>query len=421
MYMKKAYLVNQMFDGDSQGYKRDVAILVEGGVIQDIIGKYEVPSNYVIEDLGDLFVLPGLIDCHVHLVWNGSEDPNAIMVHEINEKTAIRAAEHARETLMHGVTTVRDVGGDYKAVFPVRDLIEENVIRGSRILASGNPLMMTGGHCHDFGCEVDGPHEARKGTRSMMKAGADLIKIMAGGGCYGKWESPDSPQLTVEELSAIVEEAHHGMRKVAAHAEGLQCIINVVEAGVDTIEHGNMMTAELAKIIAEKGIMVVPTISSFYLLATLGMERGVPDYARRKAQEILSGSYKVIQYAKEYGMQLAAGTDCGAPGYPHGALVFELEVLVHAGLTPLEALVAATSNASKACGIEGDLGTIEPGKIADFIGVKNDPLISISALREVDTVVKNGIIEKRHGSGQEIEKGFSTLNILNSTKVLETK
>ncbi|MBS4192329.1 amidohydrolase family protein [Bacillus sp. FJAT-49705] len=419
--MKIAYLVNQLFDGRSPGYKQDVAILVEDGIIQDVIGKYEVPSHYLIEDLGNLFVLPGLIDCHVHLVWNGSQDPNSIMVHEFNEKTAARVAEHARETLMHGVTTVRDAGGDYKAVFPVRDLIEENVIRGSRILASGNPIMMTGGHCHDLGFEIDGPHEARKGTRKMMKSGADLIKVMAGGGCYGKWESPDWPQLTVEELSAIAEEAHHGGRKVAAHAEGLQSIINVVEAGVDTIEHGNMMTAEVAKVIADKKIMVVPTIATFYLLATLGEEKGVPDYAIRKAQEILSGSYKVIQYAKDYGIQLAAGTDCGAPGFPHGALVFELEVLVHAGLTPLEALRTATSNASKACGIEQNLGTIESGKIADFIGIKNDPLISISALREVDTVVKNGNLEKRHGFGKETEKDFSTLNILNSHKVLETK
>src|SRR5690625_1270935 len=244
--MLKAYVVKKLFDGLDSNYKNDMAILVENEIIQDVVEKGNIPPKYDVIDLGDLYIMPGMIDCHVHLVWNGSSDPNNIMVNELNEKTSVRVAEHARQSLLNGVTTLRDVGGDYKSVLSVRDLIEEKVIRGARIIASGNPIIMTGGHVHEFGFEVDGPHEARKGTRTMMKRGVDLIKVMASGGCYGKWESPDSPQLTVEELTAIVEEAHYTGRKVAAHAEGLQSIINVVQAGVDTIEHGNMMTPELA-------------------------------------------------------------------------------------------------------------------------------------------------------------------------------
>lgn len=409
--MSKAYLVKQLFDGINPNYKQNVAILVKDGIIQDVVEQTKVPDTYLIEDLGDLYVMPGLIDCHVHLVWNGSSDPNYVMVHESNEKTSVRVGEHARESLLNGVTTLRDVGGDYKAVLPVRDLIEENVIRGSRILASGNPIIMTGGHVHEFGFEVDGPHEARKGTRTMMKRGVDLIKVMASGGCYGKWESPHSPQLTIEELTAVVEEAHLTGRKVAAHAEGLQSIINVVEAGVDTIEHGNMMSPEIAQHIAKKDTIVVPTMATFYLLSTFGKEKGVPDYARRKAEEILNGTYNVVRYVKDYGIRIAAGTDGGAPGFPHGALVYELEVLVHAGLAVPEALKAATSNAAQACGIEKELGTIEPGKVADFIGVRQNPMVDVSALRKVDTVIKEGVIEKQHGTGNELVNNLSSLKL----------
>lgn len=409
--MKIAYLTRRLFDGINNGYKQNVAILVENNRIQNIIGINDIPSDYILEDLGDLHVIPGLFDCHVHLVWNGCNDPNFVMMNESNEKTAVRAAEHARLTLLHGITTVRDVGGDYKAVLAVRDAVAEKIIRGSRVIAAGNPIIMTGGHVHQFGLEVDGPHEARKGVRTMLKMGVDLIKVMASGGIYGKTELPGQPQMTVEEISVVVEEAHKAGRKVAAHAEGLEGIMNALKAGVDTIEHGNLMNTEVAMLMAEKQVFVVPTMAPFYLSANFGSEKGYPDYHIKKSKEVLSGSYNVINYVKEYGIPIAAGTDCGGPNKPHGAVVYELELMVHAGLTPFEALLSATSNAAKACGVENELGTIEPGKIADFIGIKNDPFVDISALRDVDTVVKEGRIEKRYSVGCELENDLSGLKL----------
>lgn len=414
--MKKAFLTRKLFDGQNNGYKQDVAILVEDNIIQEIVGKNEVPGEYVQEDLGDQFVIPGLFDSHVHLVWTGSPDPNQIMLRESSEMTAIRAAEHARLSLLHGITTVRDVGGDAKIVLGVRDAIQDSVIRGSRVIASGNPIMMTGGHVHEIGLEVDGPHEARKGVRKLLKEGVDLIKLMASGGVYGKSELPGQPQMTVEEMKVVVEEAHLAGRKVAAHAEGLQGILNALEAGVDTIEHGNLMTPEIAKFMAEKQVFVVPTMAPFYLSAHYGVEKGYPDYHIRKSKSVLAGSYNVIRYIKEYGVPVAAGTDCGGPNKPHGALAFELELMVDGGLTPFEALLSATAHASIACGVEKELGTIEPGKIADFIGLKNDPLKNISALREVDTVVKEGRFEKRHGVGCENVNDLSSLRLKNNAK-----
>ena len=396
--MKQAFLASRIFDGTAGNYRSDIAILTEGQQIVALVPQSEVPSEYQTLDMGTLTLLPGLIDCHVHLVWNGSHDPKVIMLRESAEKTAIRALLHAFEELMHGVTTVRDVGGPYKATLAVRDAIREGLFIGPRILAAGLAIEMTGGHARDLGLEVDGPHEARKGVRTMLRAGVDLIKLMATGGVYTEGEEPGSPQLTIEEMSAAVEEAHKAGRKVAAHAEGLQGILNAIDAGVDTIEHGNFLDEEAAQRMVAGGQVLVPTLSPFYRMAQLGTAGGIPEYAARKAKQVVSGSFHAIELAKKYGIPIATGTDDGSPRLPHGVLVYELELLVHAGLSPLEALNSATAVAAKACGLSDQVGTLEPGKSADFVGVSGDPLHDISALRNIDTVVIQGTLAKRNGS-----------------------
>ena len=396
--MKQAFLTSRIFDATAGNYRSDIAILTEGQQIVALVPRSEVPSEYQTLDMGTLTLLPGLIDCHVHLVWNGSHDPKVIMLRESAEKTAIRALLHAFEELMHGVTTVRDVGGPYKATLAVRDAIREGLFIGPRILAAGLAIEMTGGHARDLGLEVDGPHEARKGVRTMLRAGVDLIKLMATGGVYTEGEEPGSPQLTIEEMSAAVEEAHKAGRKVAAHAEGLQGILNAIDAGVDTIEHGNFLDEEAAQRMVAGGQVLVPTLSPFYRMAQLGTAGGIPEYAARKAKQVVSGSFHAIELAKKYGIPIATGTDDGSPRLPHGVLVYELELLVHAGLSPLEALNSATVVAAKACGLSDQVGTLEPGKSADFVGVSGDPLHDISALRNIDTVVIQGALTKRNGS-----------------------
>ena len=396
--MKQAFLTSSIFDGTAGNYRSDIAILTEGQQIVALVPQSEVPSEYQTLDMGTLTLLPGLIDCHVHLVWNGSHDPKVIMLRESAEKTAIRALLHAFEELMHGVTTVRDVGGPYKVTLAVRDAIREGLFIGPRILAAGLAIEMTGGHARDLGLEVDGPHEARKGVRTMLRAGVDLIKLMATGGVYTEGEEPGSPQLTIEEMSAAVEEAHKAGRKVAAHAEGLQGILNAIDAGVDTIEHGNFLDEEAAQRMVAGGQVLVPTLSPFYRMAQLGTAGGIPEYAARKAKQVVSGSFHAIDLAKKYGIPIATGTDDGSPRLPHGVLVYELELLVHAGLSPLEALNSATVVAAKACGLSDQVGTLEPGKSADFVGVSGDPLHDISALRNIDTVVIQGTLAKRNGT-----------------------
>ena len=396
--MKQAFLTSRIFDATAGNYRSDIAILTEGQQIVALVPRSEVPSEYQTLDMGTLTLLPGLIDCHVHLVWNGSHDPKVIMLRESAEKTAIRALLHAFEELMHGVTTVRDVGGPYKVTLAVRDAIREGLFIGPRILAAGLAIEMTGGHARDLGLEVDGPHEARKGVRTMLRAGVDLIKLMATGGVYTEGEEPGSPQLTIEEMSAAVEEAHKAGRKVAAHAEGLQGILNAIDAGVDTIEHGNFLDEEAAQRMVAGGQVLVPTLSPFYRMTQLGTAGGIPEYAARKAKQVVSGSFHAIDLAKKYGIPIASGTDDGSPRLPHGVLVYELELLVHAGLSPLEALNSATVVAAKACGLSDQVGTLEPGKSADFVGVSGDPLHDISALRNIDTVVIQGALAKHNGT-----------------------
>ena len=237
-----------------------------------------------------------------------------------------------------------------------------------------------------------------KGVRTMLRAGVDLIKLMATGGVYTEGEEPGSPQLTVEEMRAAVEEAHKAGRKVAAHAEGLQGILNALEAGVDTIEHGNFLDEGAVQRMVAGGQILVPTISPFYRMAQLGTEGGIPEYAARKARHVVAGSFHAVELAKAGGVPIAAGTDDGSPKLPHGVLVYELELLVRAGLSPGEALSSATTVAAQACGLANQVGTLEPGKSADFIGIWGDPLNDISTLRNIDTVVIGGRLVKHHGT-----------------------
>jgi len=232
----------------------------------------------------------------------------------------------------------------------------------------------------------------------MLRAGVDLIKLMATGGVYTEGEEPGSPQLTVEEMRAAVEEAHKAGRKVAAHAEGLQGILNALEAGVDTIEHGNFLDEGAVQRMVAGGQILVPTISPFYRMAQLGTEGGIPEYAARKAKQVVAGSFHAVELAKAGGVPIAAGTDDGSPKLPHGVLVYELELLVRAGLSAGEALSSATRVAAQACGLANQVGTLEAGKSADFIGIWGDPLNDISTLRNMDTVVIRGRLVKHHGT-----------------------
>jgi imidazolonepropionase-like amidohydrolase len=369
-------------------------VLVDGERVVDVAWRGDLPSDAEITDLGDVAILPGLIDAHVHLIWAGAEpNPEEIRAREPIPMATVRAVRHAADTLLGGTTTVRDVGCPHGVAFAIRDAVNAGIIPGPRILASGAPLVMTGGHCHPMGVEVDGPYEARKAARQQLKEGADLLKMLATGGVYGlHHDEPWSPQLELDELQAAVAEARKAHRVAAIHAEGEDGIATAIEAGADTIEHGNQLTRELAERMARQGIFLVPTLAWFFNVAEA--EPGPTFNAEyvRKGRLMAQASARSIMLAKAAGVKIAAGTDTGAPLVPHNSVRREIALLVRLGLTPHEALQSATRIAAEALRLDKQVGTLEHGKLADLIAVGGDPTVEPSVLYDLRLVMKGGQI-----------------------------
>jgi imidazolonepropionase-like amidohydrolase len=368
----------------------DGAVVVEEGRIVSVMPAEDLPADTEVVNLGDATLLPGLIDAHVHLVWSASAEPHALVESESRALTALRCANNADLHLRAGVTTVRDVGSTDGLAIEVGRAVELGVLPGPRVVAAGRAIAMTGGHGWFLGREADGPDAVRRAAREEMKAGAGCVKLMASGGVYGHAEEPGSPQLTTEEMGAAVQEAHKAGRKVAAHAYSPEAINNALEAGVDSIEHGSFVDRATAERMRERGTYLVPTLSVYRAMSDRGPELGAPDYIQRKTAEVLEASREAFRLARQIGVPMAAGTDCGAPGHPHGTLPEELRLMVEAGATPLEALRCGTSAAADLLGLAGEVGTLEPGKKADLLAVGGDPLRDVGALRDVRLVLRDG-------------------------------
>ena len=391
------FRAKRLFDGTGRRVREDGVVVVEGERMVGVVPGGEAPADAEIEDLGDVTVLPGLIDAHVHMIWDGSQpQPEAIRQRESAVKAAIRAARHAADTLASGTTTVRDTGCPGGVAFALRDAIDEGIVPGPRMLTSGATIVMTGGHCHGLGVEVDSPFEARRAARQQLKEGADLVKILATGGVYGlRHDEPWSPQLTVEEMRAAADEAKKAGRVAAIHAEGGQGIANAIEAGADTIEHCNQLTPELAATMAARGIFMVPTLAWFFGVAESEPSPEFPEDYIRKGRLMAESSARSIALARQAGVKIAAGTDTGAPLVPHNSVRRELELLVRLGLTPTEAITTATRVAAEALRLDKLVGTLESGKYADLIAVGGDPTRDIRALYDLRLVVKGGVVVHR--------------------------
>lgn len=385
-----AYRADRIVDGISDRPIGDGAVLVENQRIVSVGSARDLNPGVRVVDLSGATLLPGLIDAHVHLVWSASAEPHETVSRESQALTTLRCAANAALHLRAGVTTVRDVGATDGLSVEIGRAVGMGILPGPHIMAAGRAIAMTGGHGWFLGREADGPEAVRHAVRSEIKAGADCIKFMASGGIYGHAEEPGSPQLTVREMEAGVEEAHKAGRKVAAHAYSVAAISNALDAGVDSIEHGSFLDPETAGRMKEQGVYLVPTVSVFAAMSEKGPGLGTPAYVQRKTAEILEASRKAFELAAEAGVKIAAGTDCGAPGHPHGSLPRELELMVQYGATPVQALRYGTSAAAELLGLNGETGTLEPGKRADMVAVYGNPLENIGALRAVRMVVHDG-------------------------------
>ncbi len=380
----------------------DQTIVVTGSTIQSIAPTPSVPAQPTdtVLDLSSLTVLPGLIDVHTHLTMNTDFDPFR-EVTSTSAKEAINGVANARTTLMAGVTTVRNVGAYGFVDVDLRDAINAGQVPGPHMQVSGPLIGITGGHCdenllpfqyHTVGDGVaDGIPAVQHMVRQNIKYGADLIKMCATGGVLSKGDDPNAAQFTLEEMQAIVADAHRLGRKVAAHAHGEQGILWATEAGVDSIEHGSYITDEGIAAMKQHGTYLVPTL---YLEDWMIQNGHLPAFYQQKMLDVSAVAKANIRRAVQAGVKIAMGTDAAV--YPHGLNAHELDVYVNQiGMTPLAALQSATVNAADLMGWTAKTGTLEPGKWADIIAVEKNPLDDIRTLQNVKFVMKAGVVYKK--------------------------
>ena len=376
-------------------------IVVVSETIQSIAPTAQVPAEPgdTVVDLSSLTVLPGLIDVHTHLTGNPDFDPYRELT-STDAKEAINGVVNARATLLAGFTSVRNVGAGGYTDADLRDAINSGQIAGPHMLVSGPPLGITGGHCddnllpvkyHSVGDGVaDGIAAVQHQVRQNIKYGADLIKICATGGVLSKGDDPQASQYTLEEMRAIVADAHRLGRKVAAHAHGAQGILWASQAGVDSIEHGSYINDEAIAEMKKNGTYLVPTL---YLEDWIIEKGNLPPFYHQKMMDISAVAKSNIKHAIEAGVKIALGTDAAV--YPHGLNAHELDVYVNQlGMAPLAALQTATVNAVDLMGWSTKTGSLEPGKWADIIAVEKNPLDDIRTLQNVKFVMKAGVVYK---------------------------
>jgi imidazolonepropionase-like amidohydrolase len=379
----------RIIDGTGAEPVRGRSVVVERGVITAVVEDARAPRGSGV-DLAGHTLLPGLINCHVHLCLGAEADPVRPLREEPLALTAIKALLRARETARAGVTTVRDLGGREYAEFAARRAIQEGRIDGPRIVAAGRPVCMTGGHGHWLGREADGPDDARKAVREQLKAGADVIKVIATGGVMTPGVEPGSPQLTLDELRAAIEEASRAGRRTAAHAMAATGISDAIDAGITSIEHGVYLTEEIVAHMRRDGTFLVPTLNAPVAIATGGLAAGIPEYMVRKSEHVVPAHVASFQLAHRAGVRIAAGADSGTPLNFHGSLLPELTLMVKYGMTPLEVIRAATVTAADCLGLGEVTGRVAPGYAADLIAVAGDPAERIDALADLKLVLVNG-------------------------------
>lgn len=341
-----------------------------------------VPRGATRIDGRALTVLPGLIDCHVHLSLGGEADVVKAIEQETPTETLIKSSQLARQTIEAGVTTVRDVGSRDHSIFVLKQAIDKGLAKGPTIIGAGLAICMIGGHARFIGQEIQGAQHVREVVRAQIAAGAGVIKVIASGGVLTPGTSPDQPQMTVEELQAAVDEAKRAGLKVAAHAHGSSGMKNAVHAGVHSIEHATLMDEEAAALMVKHGVYMVPTLSALATTAACRRGCGIPDSALDKAKAMTTRHQTSFKQAHRRGLLIAMGTDAGTPFNYHGDNAQELERMVALGMTPMEAILASTSEAARLIGIQDKVGSIERGKLADLVVLDGNPLKKISLLRD---------------------------------------
>jgi imidazolonepropionase-like amidohydrolase len=388
-------------------------IVVRDGKVAEVRDGHATPdAGAELIDLRDRFVMPGLVDMHVHL-WGIGGDPARSRMTALNRDDGdnmMLAIDNARVTLEAGFTTVRDLGGDARGMRALREGVERGTVAGPTIVNAGNPISVSGGHgdptnglAETFADAVhqhkintcDGPDDCRRAVRQQVSLGAQVIKYMSTGGVLSNVSGGLGRAMTDEEMKAIVDTAHGLGRKVATHSHAVAGTKAAIAAGVDTIDHGSFLDDEAIAAMKAKGVWLVPTMIA--PVAALQQARAgmLPPATIPKAEEAAAAAMASHRKAFAAGVKVAFGTDSGVSR--HGDNATEFAMMVKAGMSPMQALRAATVNAAEALGRSASIGTIEPGKDADIIAVAGSPLEDVTRMERVDFVMRHGVVHKADG------------------------
>ncbi|HEX3145963.1 MAG TPA: amidohydrolase family protein [Pyrinomonadaceae bacterium] len=401
----------RLIDGTGAPAVNNAVVIVTDNKITAVgdASSVHVPAGAKVIDLGDVTLLPGFIDAHTHLVGRVLGDPEGDMsaVRDYESFGAILGVLHARDTLLAGFTTVRNVGasGNFDDM-ALRKAINEGWIVGPRMESAGHAIGITGGHCDENGFRpglvqpdpmngvADGPEEIRKAVRLQIKYGADVIKTCATGGVLSEGDAVGATQYSFEELKALVDEAKKLDRKVAAHAHGTEGIKIATRAGVSSIEHGSFLDEEGATMMGLRGTFLVPTLSAAEAVERAARTGVLKGLRAEKALAAAAAARHATRIALAANVQIALGTDAGV--VPHGANAREFFLMVDwGGLTNMQSIQAGTINGAKLLGWDKNLGSLTTGKWADIVAVSGDPLKDIHAMEKVSFVMKNGVIYRK--------------------------
>lgn len=397
-----------LIDGTQANPSQEKTLVIVDGRITAIKDGFVAPAtDDVVIDRRDGTVMPGFIDMHTHLT---SQLGPGSYLHDFTHSAAdvaIDAVNYANKTLMAGFTTVRDLGDSYNASISLRNAINSGKVIGPRVYTAGKSLATTGGHADPTNGARDGlyapptplegvlngPYEARKAVRARYQDGSDLIKLTVTGGVLSVAKSGHNPQFMMDELEAVVQTAKDYEMKVTVHAHGKEGMLRAIAAGVDSIEHGTYMDAEVMREMKKKGVYYVPTITAGRSVAERAKIDGFfPELVRPKAAAIGPKIQQTFAEAYKAGVKIAFGTDAGV--FDHGENYLEFFYMVEAGMPPLTAIRSATAEAAKLLGVN-DIGTLEVGKRADIVAVTGNPLDDIERLGEINLVIKDGNVYKQ--------------------------
>lgn len=395
----------RLIDGTGTEPRENVTVTVENGMITNVSESGSHHSGDVL-DLSDYTLMPGLINMHTHTVLPGDGTSFEAWMENPDETLLLKAFANARTALHSGVTTIRDCGGKDELMFRLRDAIQAGVVEGPRFILCGYPLTITGGHCRYFGGETDGVDGMRLAAREVLKRGADFVKIMAcGGGTVGTYSQ--FPTYEVDELKAAIDEAHKVRKPSSCHTIATDSITRALDAGTDHIEHCSFMAPDtswqfdeaIARRVAEQGVYVTPTLQVAHdrlEALMIGNDRGTltpaEEIALQTAPQSHANGLTNMRHLLELGVKLVAGNDAGWRHTGFDDFYLELVCMADAGMTPLEAIHAATGRAAEACRISSTVGTVEIGKVADLLAINGDPATDLETLSSPAMVMQAGQI-----------------------------